>query len=80
MGKATACRLLVGRHKSADAGFGVGPKAATSAQLAHELPVVGGFAAKVALGHFMGLEERINLGNYGMCHTSYIPKSIQHHK
>lgn len=80
MGTAAARRLLVGGHKSADAGFGVGPEAATSAQLAHELPVVGGFAAEVALGHFVNLEERINLGNYGMRHTSFIPISIQHHK
>lgn len=80
MGKAAARRLLVGGHKSADAGFGVGPEAAPGTQLAHELPVVCGFPAKVALGHLVGLEERINLGNYGMRHTSYIPRSIQHHK
>lgn len=80
MGKAAARRLLVGSHESADASFGIGPETTPGTQLAYELPVVGGFATEVALGHFVGLEERINLGNYGMRHTSFIPRSIQHHK
>lgn len=61
MGKTAARRFLIGNHESADLGLGVGPKAASGAELADELPVVGGFTAEIALGHLVGLEERINL-------------------
>ena len=60
MGQAASDRLFVRGHECADPGFGIWPKPAASAQLAHKLPVIGGFATKVALGHFVGFDERIN--------------------
>lgn len=75
-----ACRFLIGSHESADASFGIGPQPAPGAQLAHELPVVGGFPAEVAFGYLVGFEEGINLADNWMRHTPFIPISIQHRK
>ena len=61
MGTAAAGWFMVRSHEGADLCLGVGPKAASGPELANELPVVGGFAAEIALGHLVGLEERINL-------------------